>query len=395
MKKLEEIRARKERYVVGLMSGTSVDGVDAALVKIAGFGEDTVITPVAFACLPFAPDIRSRIFTLFNEETSTVKDICHMNFLLGEIFADAAAEVAGRAGMSMEQIDLIGSHGQTIWHAPEPLADSGYVIRSTLQIGEGAVIAHRCGVTTVSDFRVMDMAAGGQGAPLVPYTEYLLYRSDTQCVALLNLGGIGNITVLPPGCRKEDVLAFDTGPGNMVMDYLVKRATNGALTYDKDGAIASRGRVSLPILRELLQDSYFAKEPPKSTGRELYGEEFSERLYRVCRDKGLSHEDMVATATAFTASSVALSLERFVKYPVDRLIAGGGGSYNLTLLDMLARDLPDVEVLTQERIGMSGEAKEAIAFAILANEAVFQSEGNLPSSTGASGSKVLGKISFS
>ena len=380
---LESLRSKREKYVVGLMSGTSVDGIDAALVKITGSFTATQVEEMAFKSYPFPPDIRQRIFALFDQ--GSTQEVCHMNFILGELFAKAALDIAKEAGVA--QIDLIGSHGQTIYHMPNSTP------KATLQIGEGAVIAHATGATVVSDFRTADMAAGGIGAPLVPYTEFLLYTSQTQHVALQNIGGIGNVTIIPKGCTNPaQIMAFDTGPGNMVIDYITQQ-TKGQ-PYDKDGYFASLGQVSSQVLTQLMADAYITTPPPKATGREHYGAQFSQGFYAMCKAQGLSHEDMIATATAFTAHSIAHGINHFASPMPQQLIIGGGGAYNPTLVSQIATQLPQVQVVTGEALGIHSDAKEAIAFAILANETIAGNPGNLPSVTGATAHKILGKISM-
>lgn len=394
MEKLLKILNKNERLVIGLMSGTSVDGIDAALVKIKGNGINSKVELLNFEKFPFAGDVRTRIFELFSIKDCKVDDLCHMNFLLGELFADAAIKLVKDSGLNMEDIDLIGSHGQTVYHMPDPVIDDGFEIRSTLQIGEPSVIAERTGIVTVADFRVRDMAAGGQGAPLVPYTEYILYRDEFKSIGLQNIGGIGNITVLPKGCSIDDVTAFDTGPGNMVIDEIVKRVTNGRSIFDKNGEMASKGKVNPKLLERLMQDNYFERKPPKTTGREYFGKQYSDKLYEYAMGKGIGSLDLIATVTAFTAASIAYGLRRFVipEYGLDKLIIGGGGSFNTTLLNMIKKNLPEVLVLTQEDIGLNSDAKEAAAFAVLANETINGNCNNVPKATGAKKKVILGKI---
>jgi len=248
MEKLFALSSKPEKYVIGLMSGTSVDGIDAALVKITGNYKNTQVEEIAFKNFPFPGKLRERVFRIFQPESSSSRDMCHVNFLLGEVFAQAAIDLASMSKIPLENIDLIGSHGQTIYHMPETY--------STLQIGEGAVIAHKTGVITISDFRVADMAAGGLGAPLVPYTEFLLYAGteNGKNIALQNIGGVGNITVIPQNSTLDDVIAFDTGPGNMVIDYIIQKTMG--LPFDKNGAIAKTGHVSRLILEHLMKDEY-------------------------------------------------------------------------------------------------------------------------------------------
>lgn len=396
MERLEKIYDKDERLVIGLMSGTSVDGIDTALVRIKGKGEDTKIELLEFENYPYKPEMRERIFRIFNPDTSSVDEICHMNFLLGEIFADAALKIIKKAGIKNNDVDLIGSHGQTIYHIPNGIWDSGYTVKSTMQIGEAAVIAERTGIITVSDFRVRDMAAGGQGAPLVPYTEYLIYRDKNKTVALQNIGGIANVTILPKCGLPKDIMAFDNGPGNMVIDEVTKRVTNGKVRYDKDGILAKNANVNDGLLVKLLNDDYFSKEPPKTTGREYFGTVYVDKLIDAANEMNVKGNDLIATVTALTAKSIVKSYEDFImpKYKIDKVIIGGGGSYNKTLLDMIKMYLGNIQVITQEDMGFNSDAKEAIAFAILANETINGNYNNIPSATGAEHPVIMGKISF-
>ena len=397
--------------VLGLMSGTSADGVDAALVEIDGAPPSLLVELLSFTCLPFDDDQRARIFALFEPATGTVDRICHMNFALGEWFAAAALRAIKEAGLMPDEVALIGSHGQTIYHA----VAEGSPVKSTLQIGEAAVIAARTGITTVADFRVADVAAGGQGAPLVSYIDWLLLRHPTRARAVQNIGGIANVTYLPPGdpsttpldlwlgrarqspggrlrAGPDSVLAFDTGPGNMLIDDAVDRTTAGAQTFDRDGALAAQGRVDESLLAELMAHPYLAQSPPKTTGREQFGAAFGAEVWARAETKGLGGEDIVATLTAFTAASITDAYRRFLPQMPDEVILGGGGASNPTLVAMLDRHLASVRVMTHEALGFSSDAKEALAFAVLAYETIHGRPGNLPSCTGAGTQVVLGKI---
>jgi anhydro-N-acetylmuramic acid kinase len=296
----------------------------------------------------------------------------------------------------LDEIDLIGSHGQTVYHIPVPQEYGGYEIRSTLQIAEPAVIAERTGIVTVADFRVRDMAVGGQGAPLVPYSEFLLYMEENKCTGLQNIGGIANVTVLPRDCDIDDVYAFDNGPGNMVIDEVVRRITRGEKRFDRDGEIALSGRINHMLLDKLMDDDYLKKEPPKTTGREYFGVEYVDRLMQMAGRLNVDNKDLVSTVTALTANAIGKSLKDFVipKSGLDRFLIGGGGSYNKALVNMIKANLPNVEVLTQEDIGFNSDAKEAVAFAVLANEAVNGNCNNVPKATGAGRKVVMGKISL-
>ena len=395
---LEEIRSKPVRRVVGLMSGTSVDGIDAALVEIGGTDEAPEVRLVAFEDRPWPEKVRRQIFPLFRPETATVDKIGYMNFLMGEIYAQSVSSVVEKAGLTLADIDLIGSHGQTIWHAPEVCGKDGFPVRFTVQIGEGSVIAARTGVPTVSDFRVADMAVGGQGAPLVPFSEYLLYRRPGETILLQNIGGIGNMTVLPGDEGPEAVYAFDTGPGNMIIDAVVSALTGGAKTYDAGGAMAAEGRVDEALLAMLQQDPYYDMPLPKTTGRELFGVQYVGKILDYQRAHGLSDADVLATVTDLTAWSIADGYARYVlpRRQAAELVVGGGGSYNATLLGFLrTRFAPyGVEVRTQEDLGWSSDAKEAVAFALMADCCVREKPNVLPSVTGAKTAAIMGKISL-
>jgi anhydro-N-acetylmuramic acid kinase len=375
-------------YVVGLMSGTSLDGVDAALVKIDGCGLQSKVELIEFVSIPFSTDVKKDIHDALSIDTSNSQQICSLNFQLGEIFADAVIAVCQKADFPLEQLNLIGSHGQTIYHQPNR---SGKFVPSTLQIGEPAVIAYQTKTTVVANFRTMDLAAGGQGAPLVPYTELILYGSSEKSRLLQNIGGIGNVTVLPKQANIDDVYAFDTGPGNMMIDYLCQKFF--AQPYDKGGEIGKRGRVNQALLEECMSIPFVLASPPKSTGRELFGASLVEKL--VSNYSHVSPEDFITTITRFTARSIAENYKTFIfpKTDIDEVIVGGGGSYNDTLMTMLQEELTGYcRVYQQEDFGYSSEAKEAIAFAILANETMNYLPSNVPTATGAKRSVILGNI---
>ncbi|MBP8855894.1 MAG: anhydro-N-acetylmuramic acid kinase [Oscillospiraceae bacterium] len=384
----------KPRFAIGLMSGTSADGIDAALVQIKGCGTETSVSLRAFITLPFTDEVRARILRVVAGDFGGSEELCRMNAFLGELSADACVAVCKKAKVPLCEIAFVGSHGQTVFHAPDAAEYLGKTIRSTFQIGEASAITERIGCPVVSDFRVRDMAAGGLGAPLVPYTEYLLFRDAKRNVALQNIGGIGNITVLPKGCGLDEVFAFDTGPGNMVMDQLVARLTDGKARYDAGGKMAAAGRVSKVLLAHMLNDDYLKTPPPKTTGREVYGETYVNALCQKADALGVSLTDTLATATRFTAECIREGIERFCDIKPQRLIIGGGGSMNPTLLAHIADCLPTCEVLTNEQLGLDSNAKEAIAFAVLANETLFGMCNNAPGATGAAHAVVMGKISL-
>lgn len=395
---LEEIRNKPLRRVVGLMSGTSVDGIDAALVEIGGSDQAPEVRLLAFEDRPWPEGVREQIFPLFRPETATVDKIGYMNFLMGEIYAQAVVSVVEKAGLTLADIDLIGSHGQTIWHAPEPCDKDGFPVVFTVQIGEGSVIAARTGVPTVSDFRVADLAVGGQGAPLVPFSEYLLYRRSGKTILLQNIGGIGNMTVLPGDEGPEAVYAFDTGPGNMIIDAVVSALTGGEKTYDAGGAMAAQGKVDQNLLAVLQQDPYYTMPLPKTTGRERFGLQYVEKILDYGREHSLSDADLLATVTDLTAWSITDAYGRYVlpRRQATELVVGGGGSFNATLLGFLRERFAPygVKVLTQEDLGWSSDAKEAVAFAIMADRCVREKPNVLPSVTGARQAAIMGKISL-
>ena len=394
MHPLSSICEKESRLVIGLMSGTSVDGIDAALVKIKGHGTETQAEELSFISLPFPAAVREKILSVAGGAPADAAEFCRLKTLLGVLYAEACEELCAQYGISKSEIDLVGCHGQTVWHIPQPEEYLGRRFASTLQIGEEAEIAERMGCPVVGDFRVRDVAAGGQGAPLVPYTDYLLYREKDKCVALQNIGGIGNISIIPSDAAPGEVVAFDTGPGNMIIDALVSGITDGKLGYDPEGSMAAKGTVCRPLLDWLLLDEYLLRPLPKTTGREYYGPEFVSRLTAKAAELGCGDVDLLSTATAFTAACIASGIKSFAPQRPEKLIVGGGGSHNLTMMNYIRDYLPGCSVVTGEDMGFSSDAKEAVAFAILANETVFAHCGNMTNVTGAAHGVVMGKISF-
>ena len=389
---LQNIIQKKEKLVIGLMSGTSADGVDAVLVKISGSGTDTSVQQLAFVSPPYTAEVRERILRVAAGDFGGSKELCQMNVLLGELFADACLMLCKEAGVDPKDIDLIGTHGQTVYHIPVEESYLGTPLTGTLQIGEPSILCERIGAVTVSDFRVRDMAAGGLGAPLVPYTEFILYSNPHKNVGLQNIGGIGNITVLPAGGKLDDLTAFDTGPGNMLMDSVVSIITDGKLRYDEGGQLAAKGKVSDALLSQLMEDPYLTVKPPKTTGREYYGKDYVKSIMEKGQALSLAPEDILATTTMFTASSIAYAVNHYCSPKPEQLIVGGGGSLNPTLMKMIAQCLPEVDVMTNEDLGLDSSAKEAIAFALLANETVSSLCNNAPAATGARHPVIMGKI---
>ena len=388
--------ARRDRLAVGLMSGTSMDGVDAALVRLGGPAEKPRVSLRAFVSIPYPERLQQRLLSIAGGDGTTAEEISQLNFLLGELFAEAALQVCCRAGVS-KGLAVIGSHGQTIHHCgpgPKRLdAQKRTPLRaSTLQIAEPAVIAEKTGVPVVTDFRTADIAAGGQGAPLVPMADYLLLRHPKQGTVALNIGGIANLTVIPASASSEQVFGFDTGPGNMVMDGLVRHFTRGRKSYDARGRIAADGKVIEALLAESLRFSFFSRKPPRSAGREQFGEEFVKEFFPK---RGDAHfEDLLRTAAELTVRTIADALEQLVfpRVTIQRLIVSGGGAHNQLLMKRLAELLPQLSVQTSDRYGLPVDAKEAIAFALLADRTLHGLPGNIPAVTGARRAVVLGKI---
>ncbi len=392
MKEFYKLLDTDKKYIIGLMSGTSVDGIDAAIVEVSGYGLETAVNLIAFETFPFPSGVPQRILALCHPDTARVDDICEMNFYIGHLFAEAVKHILKKSGRSTSDIALIGSHGQTIHHLPRDPNTTRYP--STLQIGEPAVIAHETGIPTIADFRVADMAAGGQGAPLTSYTDYLLFRDSVKTVGLLNIGGIANITVLPANCSPDIVSASDTGPGNMCIDAVVREITEGTERYDKAGERAAQGTPYQPLVNEWLKYPFFQLQPPKTTGREMFGNTFAMECLEACRSHRLSDNDIIATLTELTVRTITDYIAQFVaeQNPIDVLYVSGGGVHNQTIMRRLGELLTDTAVEPVDNSGISADAKEAIAFAILANEALHGQYGNLPSATGASARKILGKF---
>jgi anhydro-N-acetylmuramic acid kinase len=393
---IESYRQASVHRVVGLMSGTSVDGIDAACVRISGSGPDMQVELESFQTVAYPPKLKQRVLSLCRG--GDVTEVALLNFRLGEAFADAALALLGEMAPEPGQVDLIGSHGQTVAHLPRgsSIDPEG---RATLQLGEPSVIAERTGIATVADFRPRDIAAGGEGAPLIPYVDFCLLRHPTKHRIVQNIGGIANCTVLPAGCTVEEVQAWDTGPGNMVIDECIRFLTNGEQELDADGAFAAQGQVNTGWLEELLRHQFLQARPPKSAGREEFGRAYAESIVAAGRRRGLRDEDIVATITALTAASIAASYQYFAaphlpdqECTETEVVTGGGGAHNLELMRMLQHRLAPWRLLRHEECGIDGDAKEAMGFAILAHETIMGSPSNVPGGTGASRSALLGKI---
>ena len=397
--------------VAGVMSGTSADGIDVALVKVSGAGYDTRFELLAHHESPYPRAVRQAVLAAMNAGRASVRDLARLNFLLGERYAAAVLATQNKAAVKVE---LIGCHGQTLYHQGEPARYLGKKIAATWQTGEGSIIAARVGVPVVSDFRPADMAAGGKGAPLVPFLDYLVYRDARVGRIVQNLGGIANLTAIPAGASPEQVVAFDTGPGNMVVDAVMERLYGQP--YDRDGRVAARGKPLEAILKVLLHHSFFRRQPPKTAGREEFGREFVADFLRRCRRA--QKEDVVTTATALTARSVGEAMKRFVLFPAgakaqikgrlygtaeavplhqfSEYVISGGGAKNRTLVDILRAEVEPLGLAlrSSEEFGIPSAAKEAVAFALLAYETWHRRPSNISSATGARRPAILGKISY-
>jgi anhydro-N-acetylmuramic acid kinase len=394
---------KNSMLVLGMMSGTSADGIDTAMVKISGLPPAGGAPPNLKIKLlnhtnqNFPPAIRKEILRVAEQNPLKPAEFSQLHARLGQIYADAALAACKKFRISPKKIDLIGNHGQTIFHQGGPTTFLGAKTASTLQIGDGSIIANLSGITTVSDFRPADIALGGQGAPLVPFADYVLYRHPKLGRVSLNIGGIANITVIPANAKPSDVFAFDTGPGNMLIDALVQHFTRSRKRFDDAGHLAMRGIMIPALYEELRKDPYLKVAPPKSTGRERYGRAFVESVIALGRKHKARPNDLIRVATNFTAGSIVDALRRYVlpKHNISQLIISGGGARNAFICALIADWLtPDVQILYSENFQIPVDTKEALAFAILAYETFHQRPSNIPSATGASGPAILGKISY-
>ena len=376
-------------FVAGIMSGTSADGVDVAICNIDGQPGSMTAQILCGKTYPYSTALRQRILDNCDRKKSRVDEIAQLNVELAEQFASALIDLAEEQGIALEAIDLVGSHGQTLWHH---VLENGQV-SATFQIGEGAVIAEQTGITTISNLRTRDVAAGGQGAPLTGYVDWLLLRHQTRWRAIQNIGGMGNVTFLPPlNITDQHPIAFDTGPGNALLDMAVWHFTDHQQTYDKDGKLAKQGRIDETWLNDLLQHPYFERSYPKTTGRELFGTEAAAELIREAESRGLASAEIITTLTALTAANIVDAYKRFAPAPVDEVILGGGGSKNPVMFELLRDLLSPVTVLSHEDLGISSDFKEALVFAVLAYESWHGRPGTLPSLTGAQRATLLGQI---
>jgi anhydro-N-acetylmuramic acid kinase len=388
---VREYLARDEHWLVGLMTGTSIDAVDAALVRFRGLDLESTHQLVAYRETPLEGPLRREILEAAGAESLAPERLLRLDAALGERYAAAVLELLVAEKLDARTLDAVGMHGQTVRHLSR---EEGGGQAMTLQLGSAAVVAERTGVTVVSDFRSRDTAAGGEGAPLVPLVDWWLFRSPEESRVLLNLGGMANLTWLPRGGRLEDVVAFDTGPGNAVIDALVVLFSGGTRRFDRDGAMAARGRPSAELLDECMTDPFLDRPPPRSTGRERYGPAYASHLRQRAQALGLSEPDLLATAVELTAASVARSIERFVapQGRIDAVYASGGGCKNPALLSALARRLTPVRLDRLETLGVPADGKEALAFAFLAHQTLCGRAGNVPAATGAARPVVLGHV---
>jgi anhydro-N-acetylmuramic acid kinase len=377
------------------MSGTSADGINVALVRIQGRGFRSRFELLAHYEFPYPVNVRRAVLATMNAGSASVANLSRLNFLLGELYADAVRAAQRRARLDCE---LVGCHGQTLYHQGGPALFLGRRIACTWQSGEAAIVAAKIGVPVVSDFRPADMAAGGKGAPLVPFLDYALYRHRRYGRIVQNLGGIANLTAIPPRAFPEDVVAFDTGPGNMVIDAVTEHLFERP--FDRNGRIAARGEPIEPVLQQLLRNPFFRQKPPKTAGREQFGREFVRELLRLCRRA--DEHDIVATATALTARSIGVAVRKFVLPLVEppirfrEFVVSGGGTNNLTLMRMIREELAPLKmrVRTSDDFGLPSQAKEAVAFAMLAYQTWRHLPSNIPSATGAERPAILGKVSY-
>jgi len=380
--------------VAGVMSGTSADGINVALVRISGTktARRSTFKLIAHEEYPFPAPVRRTILHMMNSDAARVADLARLNFLLGELYAEAVFKTARK---HQAGLDLVGCHGQTLYHQGAPATYLGRKLAVTWQTGEAALLASRLRIPVVSDFRPADMAAGGKGAPLVPFLDYVLYRDPRIGRIAQNIGGIANLTAIPAGARPEQVIAFDTGPGNMVIDAVMEKLFDRQ--YDRDGRVAASGRVLYDLITKLLRAHFFHQRPPRTAGREEFGREYVRRYLQLCRGK--NRHDIVATATALTTRSIADAVQRFVipkRGGYREMVVSGGGAKNPTLMAMLREELTRLGITLRfsHEFGVPGEAKEALAFAVLAYETWHRRPSNVPSATGAKRPAILGKISY-
>ncbi len=391
MNKLLSVIGKNKKLCAGIMTGTSVDAVDVAIVEVSGSGVDLSLKLLGFKDFPIQPELKNLILKNSYGATSNVEEICKLNFILPQLYAEALKKTCSLIGITVNELDIIGSHGQTIQHLPQKAFFGKYSTTSTLQIGDPSVLAKLTGVVTVGNFRTADVALGGQGAPLVPYFDYLMFRSNSKNRLLLNLGGIANFTYLPANAQINEVIAFDVGPGNMLIDQAIRKFFNKK--YDKDGAIAKQGKLNAKLLKTLkTKDDFIIAQPPKTAGRENYGEEFFVSLLDSVGK--MPPKDWVHTLSYYTAFAAYSNYQKFI-LPLgkaDELIVSGGGANNEFLLLKLSELFNGVKVKRLNDKNIQADSKEAVCFAVLANETIAGNPANIPAVTGAQRPTILGEI---
>lgn len=389
---LVSLKQKEACLAIGLMSGTSADGVDVALVRIEGGGGESEFQIVAHDTLKYSAAVRERILACQGPGLGSARDIALLDSYVGELFAHAVLHICKKAGVQVEEVDLVGSHGQTLYHHPDGAKLPGFTVTGTLQVGRPAIIAQRTGLTVVSDFRSRDMAAGGQGSPLAPYFDYILYRHRARGRIAVNIGGVANLTGIPADVPIEKIAAFDTGPGNHLIDLAVTLYSKGQLTFDRNGAWAKAGKADLGLLSKLLEHPYVKQPPPKSLDKEVFGKAFLDKV--IAENASIAPADMVATLTAFTVKSITTSIMEFLLQTerYEEIIVSGGGALNPVILDGLRETFPGKVISTSDDYAVPSKAKEAVMVAFLAHETVLGHSGNVPSATGASAPVVLGSI---
>lgn len=398
MKRLKLVVTKRKKRVLGVLSGTSVDAVDIVLVEITGYGIKTKLKVIDFEAFPINSAVKNYILNTSTVNSGNVENVCKVNFLVGKLFAEKINLFLKRHSINSDSIDFIGSHGQTIYHIPQNTRFLNYNLKSTLQVGDISVISNLTGIPTIGDFRTADVAVGGDGAPLVPYLDYILFRNPKKSRILINIGGIANLTFLKAGAKLNEVIAFDTGPGNMLIDNYCQKFLN--INFDKNGKISQSAKAATTeenILNKILNklDPYVRKKPPKSTGREVYGEKFLQIVLR--NTKGLDKTQILRILTKYTAISIIYNIEKYIgnKYKIDEIYLSGGGANNLFILNEIKKHFNKVPVKKLEaKNGINIDNKEAVLFAVLANEFVSHNPSNITSVTGAKRNCILGKLSI-
>lgn len=394
MRFIKDISPEEKRLVLGMMSGTSCDGISCALIEVQGLKDEKKIKFIGQHQYPYPKEIKEKIFKVYPPNSFKAKDLVRLHHMVGEIFAEAGLELLKKLNIKKEELFAISAQGPILYHDP-PSEENNYQ-GAHIEIGESAVIADKLETITVMDLRAADIAAGGHGAPLSVYVDYILFKDKNINRAIQNIGGIANVTFLTRDTSWDSLRSFDCGPGNMLIDYGVRYFTKGKLEYDPDGSIAKKGKIDEEILSILMDHPYIKKEPPKTTGRELFGEEFFKEVLKMAEKKNLSFEDIIATLTAFTVEAIAYNYERFYPkgYELEEVILGGGGTHNKTMVEWLRKRLSPIRVKTHEDFGIPNDAREAITWAVLADEMLFGIPNNVPSASGAKYLVLGGKISL-